>query len=339
MAQPVVVSPPSLTFNAASVGGGPNQSIVGSVQTLSVTEAGGYTGSFTASVDDASVAFFSSPSSTSAQPVIFNIYAYQAGTCNITITDANNQKVVVPVTVTLLANPLVAGAYSASAAIAMCYARTNENSTSVPQATVLSFLNAAIGEIADSLGTVRKFITIPAASNQNVFNLPYDVQDVISASFSTLAPASAGTQVYRLEQLEQNQFFDFTGGLPGTGFGPPLAYMSQSDVNGYQTFQLYPPSSGGLLNIYYRARPTIFTDLVNSTTNLDPQAQELMIYWACARICEARERYTIAERFDAQYDKNLEESKDIISRRTAPKSGQVRDVTSSGRPGTPPWLG
>lgn len=338
MALPVA-TPTALTFNASTAGGGPNQSIVGSAQTLSVSEAS-YTGSFSISVTDSSICYFAQIQN-GGGTASWSILAYQAGSTTINITDANGQSIASPVTVTvtLAANPNVAGAYNAATAIAMCYARTNENSTSLPSSTVLTFLNAAIGEISDSLGAVRKYITIPTVAGQNVFNLPYDVQDIISASFSTLAPAGQGTQVYRLEQLEQNTFMDFSGGLPGTGFGPPLAFMAVSDINGFQSFQLYPPAFAGLLNIYYRARPQVFADTTsNSTTNIDPQAQELMIYWTCARICEARERYAIAKIFSDQFDSNLEESRTIIARRTAPKSGQVRDVTSSGRPGMPPWL-
>jgi hypothetical protein len=220
----------------------------------------------------------------------------------------------------------------------MVYLRTNENASSVSAANVLTLLNASMGEISDSLGPIKKYVTIPMAAGQNVLNLPYDVQDVVSASFSTIAPAGQGTQVYRLQQLEQNTFMDFSGGLPGTGFGPPLAYMVVSDINGYQTLQLYPPAFAGLINLYYRARPMTYADTTSaSTTNMDPQAQELMIYWTCARLCETREKYQIAEVFQNQFDKNLEESRTIIQRRTAPKSGQVRDVLTVGMQGMPPW--
>jgi hypothetical protein len=333
-----VVTPSSLTFNSLSVGGGPNQSVAGSVQSLSVTSAG-YTGSFSISALDASIVFFGQASNNTTQPVVFWVYAYQAGSTSISVSDQNGNVTTIPVTVTLPIPPTnIAGGYNASQAISMCYLRTNANANSISQQNVLTLLNASIGEISDSLGPVKKFVSIPTAATQNVINLPYDVQDVVSASFSTLAPAGAGTQVYRLEQLEQNTFMDFSGGLPGTGFGPPLAFMIVSDINGYQTLQLYPPAFAGFLNLYYRSRPQTYADISqSSTTNMDPQAQELMIYWTCARICEAQERYQIAGIFQSQFDKNLEESRDIIRRRTAPKTGQVRDVTSSGSPGTPPW--
>ena len=322
----LVVSPLSLSFNQ-----------VGVPATLTVTEVG-FSGTFTATSSDQGTAFTGNQSKvTGPGPVLFQVYPYQAGSCTVTVSDGTNT-VVIPVTVTLAANPLVAGGYTAAQSIAMVYLRTNENAAGVSPANVLSLLNTAIGEVSDDLGPVRKYMVLPTIASQNIINLPYDVQDVISASFSTLAPAGAGTQVYRLEQLEQNTFMDFSGGLPGTGFGPPLAYMVVSDTNGNQIIQLYPPAISGQINLYYRARPIIFSDTLNSTTNIDPQAQENIILWTCARIMEAREKYPIAKLFMDQYDKNIENDKDIIQRRSAPKSGQVRDVTSQGRPGMPPWL-
>lgn len=220
----------------------------------------------------------------------------------------------------------------------MVQLRTNENS--LPStASLVTLLNAGIEQVTSALGPARVNGTIVLTSGQNVVTLPEDIQDLISVSFSTASPSASGTIVYPLTQMEQRAFMDFAGGMPGTSFGPPVAYFISSDVSNVQTMQLYPAATTGQLNTYYRQRPQLFADATSaSTTSIDSQAQEAMILWTCARLCESRERYQIAGVFQQQYDAKIEELRDIIQRRTTPKSGQVRDVMSMGRPGMPPWL-
>lgn len=336
----LVISPTTLSFPAVTVP--PTLSGVGTTQTLAVTGDSPYTGAFTVTVIPANVC-----SVVPAQGAVVGTYPYNyavtalyPGTAIIYISDGTNTTQC-PVTVVPLTTTSGAGiGYTDSAAMNMVYLRTNENSTGVSVSNVMSLLNAGLNQVSDSLGAQLENYSIPLASGQNVVALPYDIQDITSASYSILTPATSGTQVYPLTQMEQRTFMDFSGGVPGTGFGPPLAYFVSSDFNGFQIVQLYPPSgANGFLNVYYRARASQWplTPTGTSYVNADPQAQEGAILWACARVCEAREKYSISTQFDQQYEAWLEKYRDIIRRRTAPKSGMVRDVVSLGHPGYPPW--
>ena len=96
----------------------------------------------------------------------------------------------------------------------------------------------------------------------------------------------------------------------------------------------------GQLNIYYRGRPQLWADTtINSSTNLDTQAQEAVILWTCCRVLEAVQRGDESKDiFGPQYDARIEKLKDSIARRSVPKSGVVRDVRALSYPSTPWWL-
>lgn len=236
-----------------------------------------------------------------------------------------------------MANTVPSG-YTGQAALAMVRLRTDEP-TYPSDANLLTLLNAAVEQVAASLGPIRLQKPYPVIANQTVVALANDVQDIISASFSTGDPSAAGVMVYPMYQYEQAQFMDLAAGFPGTGSGPPQYYLITSDQNNAMTMQVYPPAMAGQINLYYRARPFIWGDASSgSSSNIDSMAQEAVILWTCARALEARGRGDEAKTiFTPQYDAKIAELKETIARRVAPKSGQVRDVMSMSWPGRPPW--
>lgn len=252
-------------------------------------------------------------------------------------------------TLAVSVNPTVTNQFSpaapatAASLISQVYSRTNENSSSVPQTTVQSFLNTAMIEVAQALVPTRLYNTIQVPPQQNIIVLPNDIQEIIGLSWSSpTGPTATGSLVYRLTQMDISTMMDFSGGQPGTGFGNPIAFAIVSDSSGpgggNLTIQLYPAANGGYLNIYYYSRPLPFIDTASSTTNLDAQSIEPVVLWTCARVCEARERTSDADRFIQQYTTVLQNYNDYIARRNRPKTGIVRDVTNMGATGAPPWL-
>jgi hypothetical protein len=232
--------------------------------------------------------------------------------------------------------------YSAANMIAQVYQRTNENVNSVPPATIQMLLNQGMIDVSQGLDPVISFNSIVIPSGISVIALPADIQEIRAMSWSNLPPNQSGTLVYRLTQMDISTQMDFAGGMPGTGFGNPIAYAVISDManstGGNMGIQLYPAANGGYLNIYYVARPLPYTDIVSSVSNMDPQALEPLILWTCARLLEGRERNSDADRFVQQYQQTMSDYKDTLARRNRPKTGIVRDVTSMGATGAPPWL-
>lgn len=235
----------------------------------------------------------------------------------------------------------VPNGYSASAAISMCQARTNEPTAQTP-AQVLAFLNAGVEQVEAELGGIRLYAPISVTAGQQIVTLGADVQDVYSMSFSTgaLTPAPSTAIVYPMFQLEPTQFMNQAAGFPGVGTGPPIYWMAYQDENNVINIQLYPPAMLGQLNVYYRGRPTVWADTsVNSFTNLDTMAQEAVILWTCCRMLEAVQRSDESKDiFGPQYDARIEKLRDSMARRSVPKSAMVTDVRSySYPPGWPPW--
>lgn len=258
-------------------------------------------------------------------------------TINVTITDPVSGDVAyLIVTVAPQDNTVFTG-YTSLAAIAMVQLRTNE--PTLPNNTsMLTLLNAGVTEVERQLGGIRLLGTYPTIPNQTIQALNNDVQDILSCSWSTGPPTSQGAIVYPMDPFDQAAFMDFAGGFPAVGFGPPTSYLIYRDQGGVLEMQLYPAAMLGQLNVYYRARPTLWT-LTNSgtvngiMTNLDPSMQEAAVLWTCARVLESRGRGMEAkEIFQPQIESILGDMKTTVTRRTAPKHGQVRDIVSRGYP-------
>jgi len=217
--------------------------------------------------------------------------------------------------------------YTQANAIAMVQLRTDE--TTLPStANVVSLLNAGLEQASNRIGPIEAQGSVALAAAQNTTALPEDVQDVLWCSFSTTGPSTPGSTVYPMWQVDPAQFFDLAGYVPGNGYGPPAIWTITADQTGQLQIQIFPPASpAGQLNLYYRQRPQLW-DPNNSAsvTQMDSQYQECAILWTCARICEAREKYVIADHFMKQYEAAIEEAKRLQGRRLRPKSSRVRDV-------------
>lgn len=225
----------------------------------------------------------------------------------------------------------------------MVQIRTNEPTALTPD-QILTLLNAGVEQVEAELGGIRLYMPITTTQGQQTFTLDEGVQDVYSMSFSTgpLTPAPNTAIVYPMFQLEPMQFMNQCAGFPGVGYGQPTFWMAYQDTDNVISIQVYPPAMVGQLNVYYRARPTLWADAtVNSFTNLDTQAQEAVILWTCCRVLEAVQRGDESKDiFMPQYEDRIQKLKDSMARRSVPKSGQVTDVRSySWPPGVPPWFG
>jgi hypothetical protein len=230
--------------------------------------------------------------------------------------------------------------YSGSSAIAMCRARTNEY-TAQPDASVLTFLNAAVEQVEGELGAIRLYLPYDVTPGQQILNLNPDVQDVYSMSFSTgpLTPAPSTAIVYPMFELEPQTFMQTAAGFPGVGAGPPTWWCPYNDASNVMSIQVYPPCMLGQLNVYYRGRPQLWADTtVNSSTNLDTLSQEACILWTCCRMLEAVQRGDESKDiFQPQFETVITKLKDSMARRSVPKQGRVTDVNAYSYPTTTPW--
>jgi len=135
--------------------------------------------------------------------------------------------------------------YSGASAIAMVQLRANEPTYPTP-ANVLLFLNAGLEQVVAAIGGIRLNAAYPTTPGVNVITLGSDVQDIVSASFSTGSPSAPGALVYPLEQLDQASFMDMAAGFPAAGTGPPQWFFITSDSGTGPDGLLPAPTNPGL---------------------------------------------------------------------------------------------
>jgi hypothetical protein len=239
-----------------------------------------------------------------------------------------------------MASPIYPTGYSGSALVSQIQIRTNEFNTP-NDAQVIQLANAGIEQVAAELGAIRLIDAYPTTTGQVYITLNEYIADIYSANFSTgpIGQSSPPVTVYPMTQLDQASFMDAAAGFPGVGAGPPQFYLLAQDSANIITMQLYPPGMIGQVNVYYRGRPQLWADAtINSSTNLDTQAQEAVVLWTCCRVLEAVQRGDESKDiFQPQYDAQIQKLKESIARRSVPKSGQVRDVRAISYPGWPIW--
>lgn len=138
--------------------------------------------------------------------------------------------------------------------------------------------------------------------------------------------------------------------LPGTivtdTANPPTENTAiGSGQGGAQSMQLYPSAMIGQVNIYYKARPLLWSDTSDTSyTNLDTSAQEAVVLFAVMRTLMARGRGDEITPWKIEYEGQdgnggmIANLKDSINRRMVPRSGQVRDVRDRSFPSVPYWL-
>jgi hypothetical protein len=201
---------------------------------------------------------------------------------------------------------------------------------------IILLANAVLEQVELEVGGIRLVGTYPTVANQTTQVLTQDTQDVLSCSWSTGPFTAQGALVYPMDMYDQASFMDLAAGFPAVGFGPPVAYTLVQDNAGAMLMQLYPAAMIGQLNVYYRARPSLWTPSAN--TNLDTSLQEVVVVGTIQAVLEARGRSDEAKSiWEPRKLALIEKYVQLNSRRNSPKSGQVRDVTGRGYPAI--WLG
>jgi hypothetical protein len=224
---------------------------------------------------------------------------------------------------------------------AVQYVRDEINEPNLPSnQTVLNFLNRGVEQVESFLGALRLWGVYPTVANQTTQALTNDTQEVLSCSWSTGPVTNQGSLVYPMQQLDQGSFMDNAGGFPNVGFGPPQWWFTFMDQNNVQQIQMYPAAMVGQLNVYYRARPNLWTLTAGGAnavqTNIDSIAQEAVLIFAMIRTLRNRGRAAEAKQvWEPEFAAKMQELKDAITKRTAPKGGQVRDVRNRSYPSWP----
>lgn len=127
-----------------------------------------------------------------------------------------------------------------------------------------------------------------------------------------------------------------------SGAAPPTVNTTGGGGGGGSLWmQLYPAAMIGQVNIYYRARPTLWADVTDDAyTNLDTSLQEAAVIFATGRVLLARGRaQEWVQIWKPDYEAMVADMKESANRRTMPKSGQVRDVRNRAYPSSPWWIG
>ncbi|GAC1430197.1 MAG: hypothetical protein NVSMB5_24510 [Candidatus Velthaea sp.] len=223
--------------------------------------------------------------------------------------------------------------YTQAAAVAMCQLRTNYRNGIPINSDVVALLNAAIEQLGlESEPILLNLSVAITVANTNTLVLPADIFRIRNMTYSTGVRGVVGTTEYEMVELPYDTFIASTDmTVAGSLGGIPTTYTIVSDASNVLTIQLYPLVSNGYVNIFYSARPTLFSSTDGTTlTNIDTAFQEPAILWTCARMCEARQNMNQAKAFDEQFREKLERVHGLVKRR-ARKNGSniVRDVTSA----------
>jgi len=256
---------------------------------------------------------------------ITNSTAGEVGFLNVTIAPAVSN---------------VPGGYTSLSLIQMVRGRTNEPNLPT-NANIIMYANDVVEDVQLELGSIRLVGTYPTGSGQTLQSLTADVQEVISCSWSTGPLTQQGVIVYPMFQYDQGSYMDLAAGFPAVGFGPPQNYTVYQDTANVQILQMYPAAQVGQLNVYYYGRPTLWTLNNNGgngiASNLDTAFQSAVILGTIISVLDERGRSDEGERiWTPRYEKAIERLRSASVRRTAPKSGQVRDVVGRGYPAQ--WL-
>jgi hypothetical protein len=187
---------------------------------------------------------------------------------------------------------------------------------------------SAVADITPTTAQQGQVQFPPGQSNANGYNVyagavggPYYLQNT-----SPVAMGSPYTIPYPL--------------VTGTANPPSSNTAIGAGTGGALLMQLYPAAMIGQVNIYYRARPSLYADTTAlSWTNLDTSAQEAAILYAVMRTLQYRGRSAEAKEIWApQYKELTDDLKESLNRRVIPKSGVVRDVANRSFPSSPFFL-
>lgn len=269
-------------------------------------------------------------------PVTFTVTATANAVSGCTITfaitgNAAESGAGIPVCI-IPTNAAVATGLTATNAIAKVRRRTNLNFGQPSDADITAMLNDGVRLVAKRLEPIIVLTGLPiVTANTNVLALPYAVERVRDANFSTGNPALAGSIVYPMVQLDYDIFVQYTDQTPAGGIGGiPTMYTLIQDASGVQLVQFYPFANvGGQINLHYYKRPTLWTSTGSSTTDLDELWEEAVITYGCQQASESREdTQAMAPYFRKLHQEEMEDAK-LESKRRIRKQGTniVNDVS------------
>ena len=229
--------------------------------------------------------------------------------------------------------------YSGTVAVARVRALTNYASQPV-DATIYTYLQDALEQLQADLQLLRKVNSTAVTPAQVTYAMPNDMQDLVTLSYSSALPTSAGVIEYETIELEPAQFISATWNAPTISGGPIVCWRRITDASNVLTIQLYPTApSTGYLNTYYIGRPALW-DPGNpgNVPDLDSQMLYTAILHACQMCAFGKENRSKAAMFAAEYDKWFQKCMNRMGQRSRPRRATVRNVTDSPNV-IPNWTG
>lgn len=229
--------------------------------------------------------------------------------------------------------------YSGTAAVARVRALTNYTSQPV-DSTIYTYLQDALEQLQADLAITRKVQSDPVVPAQSTYQMPSDMQDLITLSYSTALPTIAGTIEYETLELEPASFISAAWNAPTISGGPIVCWRRITDQFNVLTIQLYPTApSVGFLNTYYNSRPLLW-DPSNpaNVPDLDSQFLYTAILHACQMAAMGKENRGKAAYFGGEYDKWFAKCMVRVGRRSRPRRATVRNVTDAPNV-IPNWTG
>lgn len=224
--------------------------------------------------------------------------------------------------------PSYPSSYSGASGIALSRARTGQTSGQPTDATILTFMNAALESVERRVGAIRATVNQAIAQGAVTVPAPADLQSIINVNFSIVLPAAQNAVLYPIRLMQEGAFERAAGYMPGLTGGYPTVGFIISDASNVMTLQIFPaPTVAGFINFYYIQRPQIWTDTASSTVQLDSMVQEAVICWTCRAICEGRAMYgQPVTYFNGLYEKAIQELQEDYNQRVAPGMSVVADV-------------
>lgn len=234
---------------------------------------------------------------------------------------------------------LLPAQYSGTAAVARVRALTNYASQPV-DATIYTYLADAMEAVQGSLQLTRQVNSTAVTPAQVTYAMPANMQDLITLSYSSTLPTTAGTIEYETIELEPASFISATWNAPTISGGPIVCWRRITDQSNILTIQLYPTApSTGYLNTYFISRPYLW-DPANplNVPDLDSQFLFCAILYACKMCAYGKDNPKKGDRFDAWYEKEMAKAMTRIGQRSRPRRATVRNVTDSPNV-IPNWMG
>lgn len=229
--------------------------------------------------------------------------------------------------------------YSGTAAVARVRALTNYSNAPV-DATIYTYLSDSLEQVQAELQLTRTVTSTAVTPAQVTYAMPANMQDLITLSYSSTLPTTAGTIEYETIELEPATFISATWNAPTISGGPIVCWRRIIDQSNVLTIQLYPTApSTGYLNVYFISRPYLW-DPSNPTfvPDLDSQFLLCAILYACKMCAIGKENTKKANYFDGWYEKEMLKAKTRVGQRSRPRRATVRNVTDAPNV-IPNWTG